>query len=323
MGYNCNSVADTLQWATCQVLTWIINLLWSLFVPVLACTLTVCYHAKAAGSPEAALDSDANGETPVLLPSVTTVWSWRLMTLLIYVPQSYLSFMVMRWTVCWMLDVLEPKFLCSKIPFLLIVLALRAILFIFALVVAVVLLVHLLLNTVDAFIVRNQNHVDEEESSSAVITERSSLLGQSRALELGDPAPVVHTPDRRPNTDSSASFIIVNNYTPPRPSTRERPDSPPFSESIVLAARDSSPDFNPYGISWLLGPWNFISIMLWIRACSQASADLDLERVSDDLGGEHLSSSPLMPHLIADESSSAEPHEADDEHNLPSYQSLA
>lgn len=119
MGSNCNSVADSLPWATCQVLTWIITLLWSLFIPVLACTLTMWYHARAAGSSELAFDSGANGETPVLLRSVTTVWSWRLTTLLVYIPQSYLSFMVMRWTVYWMLDVFESKLLRSKIPFLL------------------------------------------------------------------------------------------------------------------------------------------------------------------------------------------------------------
>lgn len=203
------------------------------------------------------------------------------------------------------------------------VLVLRAILVVFALVAVVVLLVHLLLHTVDAFIVRNQNHVDEENAVPATVTERSSLLGQSRALDLEDPAPIVLRPDRRPSTDSSASFIIVNNHTPLRSSTRGRPDSPPFSEPIVSAARDSPPDFNPYGISWVLGPWNSISIMLWIRACSQASADSDLEQVANDMGGELGSSSPLMPSLIAEQGSRDEAHDVDDEHSLASDQPVA
>lgn len=119
MGSNCDSVANSLPWATCQILTWIIVSLWYLFFPVLALSLTMCYHAKAADSFLLAFDFGTSWQIPVLLRGATRVWSWRLATLLVYVPQSYVSFLAMRWTICWMLGVFESKFVLSNVFFLL------------------------------------------------------------------------------------------------------------------------------------------------------------------------------------------------------------
>lgn len=190
----------------------------------------------------------------------------------------------------------------------------RAIIVLLALVFVTVLLIYLLWNTVDTFIVRDQKHIQEEDAVTANTTEVSPLLCHSRALDLEEPTPVARILNRRTSTDSSTSVVIINNHTPqfrdmPRlpervqyPPTNGHPQSPPLSGIILPVASDSPPDLNPFGISWVLGAWNPVSIMLWVRACSQASDDPDLERVSDD-GGDLDSSSPSTPDLIADEGS--------------------
>ena len=55
---------------------------------MLALTLTICYHAKAADSFLLAFDFGANWQT-VVLRSTAKKWLWRLATFLVNVPQSY------------------------------------------------------------------------------------------------------------------------------------------------------------------------------------------------------------------------------------------
>lgn len=205
----------------------------------------------------------------------------------------------------------------------------RAIIVFLALVFVVVLLIYLLWNTVDIFIVRNQKHTQEEDAVTATTTEVSPLLRHSRALDLEEPTPVARIVNRRNSTDSSTSVLVINNHTPhlqdmhrlpergQYPPTHGRAESPPFSGIMLSVASDSPPDLNPFGISWMLGAWNPVSIMLWVRACSQASDDSDLDQVSDD-GGDLDSSSLSMPDLIADEGSNEEDlRDGNDEHSLP------
>lgn len=201
----------------------------------------------------------------------------------------------------------------------------RAIILSLTLAFVVVLLVHLLWNTVDVFILRPQDHIQEEGSLAAIATEASPLLRRSRASDLENSTPVAHIPAHRLSTASSSSVVTLNNHSPGLPDrlqdppTHGRTDSPPLSEVMASVAGESPPDFNPYGISWVLGPWNSISIMLWMRACSQASEDPHLDRISDD-GGDVDSSRPSLPVLIADEGSNQEDRSDADkrEHSLPS-----
>lgn len=158
--------------------------------------------------------------------------------------------------------------------------ATMAITFLLSVAAVVVLLIHLLWNTVDIFVIREQNRIQDEEATTATATEVSPLLPSSQALVRGDSTPAVQIPDYRHSTPRLPD-------TPQCPSTHPRPRSPPLSDIMLPVPGDSPPDFNPYGISWVLGPWNPISIMLWIRACSQAARDdQHLERVSDDGAGD-------------------------------------
>ncbi|MCJ1422981.1 hypothetical protein MMC29_000862 [Sticta canariensis] len=249
------------------------------------------YHAKAVDSFLASFDLDANGRKPVPLRRTVSVWSWRLATLSVFVPQSYVSILIMRWSICWMLDVFGSKVVLSNIFVLLVVSVTRATVVFLALASVIVLFIHLLWNTVDTFIIRERKDIQEGDGVPASITEESPLLRRSRVMNLENPTPVVYIPDRRVSTGSSTSGVIINNQTPRLQNTaqcspaHESTSSPPVSENMLSFAGDSPPDFNPYGISWALGRWNSISIMLWIRACTQASDD---EQHLDRCSGERI-----------------------------------
>ena len=130
---------------------------------------------------------------------------------------------------------------------------------------------------------RERNRIQDGDGVPASVTEVSPLLHRSRVLDLENSTPVVYIPDRRVSTESSTSEVITNNHTPRVQNKAqcspvyESINSPPFSENMLSLAGDSPPDFNPYGISWALGRWNSISIMLWMRACIQASDEQHLD----------------------------------------------
>ena len=169
-----------------------------------------------------------------------------------------------------------------------IVLVTRATVVFLALASVIVLFIHLLWNTVDTFIIRERKRIQEGDGVSASVTEGSPLLRRSRVVDLENLAPVVYIPDRRASTESSTTGVIINNRTPRLQNTaqcspiHESTSSPPVSENMRSFAGDSPPDFNPYGISWTLGRWNSISIMLWIRACNQARDEQHLDWCSGE-----------------------------------------